>query len=76
MKKITTFIFITLLISCSHTHNNFGHHQHRCFKNCKMNSSKGEIFNKHCAMTVSLGDMNTGGKFQNIFEYGGDIYYF
>jgi len=41
-----------------------------------MNSSKGEIFNKHCAMTVSLGDMNTAGKFQNIFEYGGDIYYF
>ena len=41
-----------------------------------MNSSKGEIFNKHCAMAVSLGDMNTAGKFENIFEYGGEIYYF
>jgi YHS domain-containing protein len=41
-----------------------------------MHSKKHEAFNKHCAMSVSEGDMNVAGMKEYTFEHGGETYYF
>jgi hypothetical protein len=65
MKVLLISIFsIFVATSCSHHHKDLGgHHHHKCkMKSCSMESIKRKPFNKHCAMSVSMGDMHVEGK--------------
>jgi len=66
-----------LLGSCAHNHKKTGeHHHHKCTKSCDMHSDKGEAFNKHCAMSISMGDMHVAGKKDFKIDHAGETYYF
>lgn len=69
---------VLFLSSCAHHHKDAGgHHHHKCkMKSCSMKSMNGEAFSKHCAMSVSMGDMHIEGKKDYKFEHGGETYYF
>jgi YHS domain-containing protein len=74
---LLSFLSLFLLGSCAHHHKKDGaHHHHKCTKSCSMHSDKGEAFNKHCAMSVSMGDMHVAGKKEWKLEHAGETYYF
>lgn len=75
---ILSTLSLFLLGSCAHHHKDLGgHHHHKCkMKNCSMEKMKGKAFNKHCAMSVSMGDMHVEGQEDYKFVHGGETYYF
>ena len=78
--KIILISILSMFIfsSCAHHHKKEGgHHHHKCsMKNCSMKKVEGEAFNKHCAMSISMGDMHVEGKKDYKIEHGGETYYF
>jgi len=74
---LLSFLSLFLLGSCAQHHKKDGeHHHHNCTKSCSMHSDKGEVFNKHCAMSVSMGDMHVAGKKEFSIVHAGETYYF
>lgn len=72
--KSLLFIFSAVLFlgSCSHRHKDVAHHDHTCSENCK----HAVKYEKHCALSVSEGDMHVMGKEEFMLEHGGHKYYF
>lgn len=65
------------LVSCAHHHKDIEHHHHKnCDKNCKLHHEKGEMFDKHCAQSVSEGDLHVKGSDEFKLKHGGKVYYF
>ncbi len=65
------------LSSCAHHHKDIDHHHHKsCDKNCKVHHEKGEMFDKHCAQSVSEGDLHVKGSDDFKLKHGGEVYYF
>tara|TARA_B100001971_G_scaffold84647_1_gene78056 strand:+ start:172387 stop:172704 length:318 start_codon:yes stop_codon:yes gene_type:complete len=63
------------MTSCAHHHKDVAHHHHNCDKNCKKHHEK-DMFDKHCAQSVSEGDFHAMGKDDYKLEHGGQTYYF
>lgn len=65
------------LVSCAHHHKDIEHHHHKsCEKNCKLHHEKGEMFDKHCAQSISEGDLHVKGNDDYKIVHGGETYYF
>lgn len=62
MKKLLLLIPLFFMFSCAHHHKGTAHHH--------------DALEKHCAYSVSEGDMHTMGKDEFTFEHGGETYYF
>lgn len=75
--KLILFLLTTLLLtlSCSHHHKDASHHHHECKEDCKIHAYKA-MFDKHCAQSVSEGDMHIMGSDEYKITHGGEIYYF
>lgn len=74
---LVTLLGAFFLSSCAHHHKEMEHYHHKsCSKNCKMHHEKGEMFDKHCAMSVSEGDIHINGVDDYKLKHGGEIYYF
>ncbi len=74
---IVSSLSLFLLSSCSHHHKqDGGHHHHKCMQSCEMHSKKGEAFNKHCAMSMAMGDIHVAGSEDYKIVHGGETYYF
>ena len=75
---LVSVLGILFLSSCAHHHKDAGgHHHHKCkMKSCSMMSKDGAVFSKHCAMSVSMGDIHVEGKKEYMLEHGGETYYF
>lgn len=70
---MTTFLF--LFGSCAHHHAKKPHHHHECTKSCKLHKD-GTAYEKHCAQSVSEGDVHIMGKEEFRIDHGGQTYYF
>lgn len=76
MKIILTFVLSAFfIVSCSHHHKDVEHHHHKCDDQCKLHKGKA-MFEKHCAQSVSEGDMHVLGAEEYKLEHSGEIYYF
>lgn len=78
MKNITLLFILTFLsFSCAHHHKDAEHHHHKdCDKNCKINHSKNEMFNKNCAQSVLEGKLHVKGSEEFKLNHGSRTYYF
>jgi YHS domain-containing protein len=78
MKKILTILASTFLLgSCAHHHKDVEHHHHKsCDVNCKVFHAKGEMFEKHCAQSISEGDLHVKGTEDFKLNHSGQVYYF
>lgn len=79
MNKLVTVLFLMVVTaSCAHHHDKTGHHHHKdkkCDETCKMHNSK-EMFEKHCALSVSEGDAHVHGSEEFKLKHGGKTYFF
>ena len=75
---LLSILSLMLFSSCAHRFNQStkSNHHHTCGKNCQMYSHKGEIFNKHCALSVANGKLDVLGRDEYKIEHAGDIYNF
>lgn len=75
---LVSVLSVFFLSSCAHHHKDAGgHHHHKCkMKSCSMDKKDNAVFKKHCAMSVSMGDMHIEGKKEYMLEHGGETYYF
>ena len=73
--SITLSMFF--LASCAHHHNESSHHHHKkCNENCKLHKQKSGMFDKHCAQSISEGDLHVKGTDDYKLEHGAQTYYF
>ncbi len=74
---LLSILSLFLFSSCAHHHkSDGGHHHHKCEKNCEMHSDNGEVFNKHCAMSLAMGDSHVAGNEDYKIIHHGETYYF
>jgi len=74
---ITTLVSTFFIYSCAHHHKDIEHHHHKnCEQSCKLYHEKGEMFEKHCAQSVSEGDLHIKGSSDFKLKHSGQIYFF
>lgn len=74
---LATVLGVFFLSSCAHHHKDVEHHHHKsCNENCKTHHEKGEMFDRHCAQSISEGDLHVKGKDDYKIKHGGQVYYF
>ena len=74
---LITLLSAFFLASCAHHHKDVEHHHHKsCDKNCKLHHEKGEMFDKHCAQSISEGDLHVKGSDDFKIKHDGHVYYF
>jgi len=78
--KLSLLILTTVFLftSCAHHHQKPKHHHHKkCDERCNVSDAKHESkFDKHCAQSVSEGDVHVLGQEDYKLSHGGEVYYF